>query len=130
MKRSPLRPKPGKPWKKLEHKVPIRQAAPKQAGHRKRGSRIPEDVIRVVTERSGGVCEARTPWCQGRATTFHHKRGKDHNGPEDILHVCHGWNACHPGYIHGHPEESYRRGWMLKRNSISADPLTAETEPG
>jgi hypothetical protein len=69
---------------------------------------------RIVRERSGGMCEARTPDCTGRATQAHHIAGRSNNTPDDLLDVC---SACH-SYIHAHPEESYAAGWMRKRNGM------------
>ena len=61
------------------------------------------------------ACEAAIPdICWGRATHRHHKlarRFKDHS-TENLLPVC---TACHQ-WIHAHPAESYRRGWLVRGN--------------
>lgn len=125
MKRSPLLPGPGP-----KRKTPLKPGAPlkiKKRGFKVNGADpIPPKVINAVRERSGGLCEAQTPWCKGVATQLHHigGRGPGKDAPDNLLHVCGGMDACHPGYIHSHPEESYRRGWMVKRLSVDPRPAS------
>lgn len=60
------------------------------------------------------------PWCErcgGRASQVHHKAGR-----QGFLLRVDTWCAlcpeCH-SHVHAHPEESYKRGWLLKRNAES-----------
>jgi hypothetical protein len=93
------------------------QASPRKSRQVKRK---PSELIaaeKVVRERSGGDCEARTPWCEGRATQVHHRAGRSDHTPEMLLDVCGSGNVtgCH-GFIHQHPENAYAEGWLVKRN--------------
>lgn len=69
---------------------------------------------RIVSERSGGVCEVQLSGvCQGRAGEWHHRRNRSQGGtwePSNGLHLCSG---CHR-WITEHPAESYDEGWMLR----------------
>lgn len=73
---------------------------------------------RIVRERSSGGCEVRVlDVCLGRATNFQHRKNRGQGGrydPSNGLDVCgSGTTGCH-GYIHAHPEESYRKGWSVQ----------------
>lgn len=76
---------------------------------------------RIVSERSGGVCELKLPGiCQGRATNYQHRKRKSHCSraerwsPANALHVCgSGTTGCH-GYIHANPAEAHYEGWEVK----------------
>ncbi len=90
-----------------------RKSAPKRPVRR---SDPPELVAarKVVHERSGGLCEARTEVCDHVGQHVHHKGGRKGPGahrPERLLHVC---VACHE-HIHANPEQSYMMGWLYKR---------------
>jgi len=77
--------------------------------------RLYEQARAVVYERSGGSCEAKTPWCLGACQQVHHRKGRDGDlidNTELLLGVC---SMCHD-YIHGNPAISYERGWLIKRN--------------
>jgi hypothetical protein len=68
---------------------------------------------RLVRARSGGLCEAETPVCTREAAHAHHIRLRSQGGthePSNLLDVC---AACHR-YIHDHPEESYRYGFLRR----------------
>lgn len=74
----------------------------------------------AVKARSGGRCEAQTPWCEGQATQVHHISGRVGEGCHDdvnLLDVCGQGNVtgCH-GYLHQHAEEAYEKGWLKHRN--------------
>jgi hypothetical protein len=66
---------------------------------------------RIVSERSGGVCEV----CGGaRATNKHHrvKAGRVWR-PSNVLDVCgSGTTGCH-GRIESYPDASKEQGWWL-----------------
>jgi len=75
------------------------------------------EVFRTRREECGigSVCEAMIfQVCEGESTIGHHicGRGPGLNTVENCLCVC---KNCH-AWIHAHPAESYRRGWMAKRN--------------
>lgn len=88
----------------------------------KRGPRQPhalQKARKVVYERSGGDCEARSQVCVGAASHVHHiagRKGPDAHAPENLLHVC---QPCHT-YLHANPEESYTAGWMRKRLGVAS----------
>ncbi len=74
-----------------------------------------EKARATVYERSGGSCEARTPWCRGLCEQVHHRQGRDGaliDNVDLLLGVC--W-ACHD-YIHYYPARSYETGWLIRRN--------------
>ena len=74
----------------------------------------------IVMESANGMCEAATRRCIGPAGQIHHRKGRDGDLVDDLdylLAVCY---ACHD-YIHSHPNESYERGWMIRRNGESDD---------
>lgn len=62
----------------------------------------------------------QNPWCircGGEATEVHHKAGRGLN----LLNVdtwAAACSACH-SYITTHPQESYDRGWSLRRIGVS-----------
>lgn len=64
-------------------------------------------------------CELAIPGvCLGRATNRHHKLLRKHGGTDDrsnTLDLCGFGNTtgCH-GAVHQNPEESYRRGWLIR----------------
>lgn len=68
----------------------------------------------VVYKRSGGLCEAQLPGCQGVAGNVHHIGGRtrpDANTPSLLLHCC---GACHPEGIHrAHKQEAIARGLLI-----------------
>ena len=64
------------------------------------------------------LCEAHSPVCGGPVVDRHHRLLRKHGGcdcPENTLDLC---DPCHD-YVHAHPAEAYRRGWLLRS---SADP--------
>lgn len=65
----------------------------------------------TTTDRNGVVTHS----CRGVATDGHEKlprsAGGDPADPDNILLCC---RQCHD-YVHLHPEESRRKGWMLSR---------------
>jgi len=72
----------------------------------------------IVYKRSGGYCEANTSACPSgthQAEHVHHKQGRRHNAPSDLLHVC----LLAHDYIHKNPAESYDAGWMVRRLGVS-----------
>jgi hypothetical protein len=72
---------------------------------------------RKVVARSGGDCEIRTPWCQGRGREFSHRRAEGQGGKwlatNGLFSCGHGnLDGCH-GYLHQHPEEATEKGWIV-----------------
>lgn len=72
-----------------------------------------------VVGRSGGWCEADTPACPEGRHTGHHahhvlprSQGGQHEA-DNLLFVC---SLAHL-WIHAHPQESYRSGWLLHRSA-------------
>lgn len=79
---------------------------------------MPPEVAEAVIERSGGMCEARTPRCRGSALlpapaeVLHHRQLRKQGGPhteDNLLHVC---NPCHL-FIHGEYDQSIEAGWRI-----------------
>lgn len=70
-----------------------------------------------VEKRAGRRCEARTPDCVDvPAAQLHHRLLRSQGGghsDENLLLVC---DPCH-AYIHAHPKEGYRLGWLLRSGS-------------
>lgn len=71
----------------------------------------------IVKARSRGRCEVRIPGkCLGRATNMHHRQ-REGVGPSldfNLIHLCgSGTTGCH-GWITAHPDESWKRGWIVK----------------
>lgn len=59
------------------------------------------------------ICEVGVKGCTKKSTEIHHKRGRiGENLYRDFCAIC---RNCH-NYVESHPEESYQKGWMLKRN--------------
>lgn len=87
---------------------------------------IPAANRAAVERRSGGMCEARTPKCEGRAKQIHHKSGKGFEGCHEVpllLHVCGLGNAsgCH-GWIHDDRGRAEELGFMYPHGT-TADKL-------
>lgn len=93
---------------------------------RKTGKHVGENKAkRLARQRSGGDCEVRSPWHQGPAREFSHRLAEGQGGKWLVvngLDSCgHGnLDGCH-GYIHQHPEEATKYGWMV---SAWGDPAT------
>lgn len=76
----------------------------------------------IVSERSGGFCEARLGGegvlaCRGMANSMHHRRKRSQGGqwvPSNMLHLCgDGVTGCH-GYIEANPATARRyRLWLF-----------------
>lgn len=71
------------------------------------------DHVRVQARvRSGGICEAGSSACTGKAAHFHHRklrRFKDHS-IQNCLHVC---APCHRWIHDEEPEVARMMGWLL-----------------
>lgn len=110
--RKPLRRKtPIKSNRELK-RVPISPKPPKRSKRPK--FEIPEHVATAVRRRSGWECERAG--CFSKASHLHHRLMRSQGGAhtvENLLHVC---PPCHR-YIHDHPEESYEKGWLIRRAS-------------
>lgn len=75
----------------------------------------------VVRNRSGGMCEAKTPVCDHYARHVHHiarRKGKGSHAPELLLDVC---PPCHDE-IHQNVAVSYERGWLV--HDFAVAPVT------
>lgn len=86
--------------------------------------RMPQAVAEKVLARSGGNCEAMVPFagCTMQTHHLHHRKisGREHR-VENLLALCH---RCHD-WVHGHPEESYRLGLLVKMNYDPAEVTVA-----
>jgi hypothetical protein len=126
MKRSPMPPR--KEWM---NRSSLRSSTPPAGGRvqparRKTGKHVGETKAKnLARQRSGGECEVRSPWHQGPAREFSHRLAEGQGGKWLVvngLDSCgHGnLDGCH-GYIHQHPEEATKYGWMV---SAWGDPET------
>lgn len=59
-------------------------------------------------------CEAGSRVCVGRADHNHHKRMRSQGGGDELSNLLTVCAPCHR-YIHAHPAESYKNGWLLRR---------------
>lgn len=121
-RRAPLRHTPftsrGTP---LKRRTPIKQkAAPKGTGLKGGAADDGKEAAQRLVRRRplNGWCEARSPWCQGRANQYSHRWHEGQGGPwtaSNGLRVCGLGNAagCH-GWIHQHPIEAERLGWIVR----------------
>ena len=97
-------------------RTPIRRRSKKESERIRRYDR----ARTIVMEAAEGMCEAATKRCVGPAGQVHHRKGRDGDlvvDLDNLLAVCY---TCHD-YIHGHPHESYERGWMIRRNGETND---------
>ena len=76
----------------------------------------PAHERRLAHERARGRCEVDAPGCRHRVEHYHHRagRGPGRDVAELLLACCF---SCH-AYVHDHPLESRRRGWMLSRTAV------------
>jgi hypothetical protein len=99
----------------VKRKAPLKRGKP-LARSRLRSKQpaggFPEEVRVKARRRSGGICEAGSLACTGKAAHFHHRklrRFKDHS-LINCLHVC---APCHQ-FIHDeHPEIARMFAWLL-----------------
>jgi hypothetical protein len=91
-RRTPL--KPGGPLRRTEFK----QKAPKQP----RGW---AKARKAVRERSGGLCEVKTPACTGIASDCHHVLNRSQGGKSDVELLLDACRSCHD-YIGHNPAEA------------------------
>lgn len=96
---------------------------------RKRRQHVGGQIPRAeVARRSGGFCELGIEGvCRGRADCFHHRLPRSHGGPDTAENLLHVDNlGCH-AYAHAHPEESYRKGWILRSTDDLNTPVIGGT---
>ena len=80
--------------------------------------RMPERVYRAVMDRAEDMagwpaCEALIPGvCGGVAEHWHHRQLRSQGGEHVVVNGIGICSDCHD-YIHGHPAESYRNGWLI-----------------
>lgn len=115
--RKPLRTR--KPWQ--QKIVTYKPAAAENDRRSSNGPHPLEQAKFEIVARSGGMCEATTDWCQPgvhRGYHAHHvkprSQGVDHSAA-NLLYVC---SDAH-SYIHGHPKESYAKGWLVHADRIA-----------
>lgn len=92
----------------------------RKATTRRTADPITPEVTDRLRARSGGYCEVRASVrCTGVASHRHHRKLRRHGNHtlENLLHVC---THCHEE-IHGHPDVSYARRWLLHSTD---DPAT------
>lgn len=96
-------------------KKPLKRSGPIKPRRRGEGALVKSR--KIVSERSGGRCEARIGGvCSGTAECVHHVLRRSQGGghePENLLHLC---NRCH-GWVHANPAEAMEKGWLKKRGA-------------
>jgi 5-methylcytosine-specific restriction endonuclease McrA len=79
-------------------------------------SKVPPEVREQVERRSGRKCEAAVNAnCATTGHFLHHILPRSAGGKHTVANLLQICTACHE-YIHAHPEESYRRGWLKRRS--------------
>jgi hypothetical protein len=107
MKRSPM-----------NRKTPLRQTG---KGSKRRDVEAYNEAKREVMRRSNGSCEARVEGvCGGPAEHAHHKKRRGQGGTDDAANLIGVCFSCH-SWIHDHPEESIRRGFLIASASKAID---------
>ncbi|MEU4804397.1 hypothetical protein [Actinosynnema sp. NPDC023587] len=116
MKRSAL-PKRTAP---LRRGTPLRRTPFPNRGPARRAQIAPAAGKKLVRLRPGlgGLCEVRSPWCQGRGTQFSHRWHQGQGGPwtaSNGVRACGLGNAagCH-GWIHQRPVEAEKLGLIVR----------------
>ncbi|MEV8439244.1 hypothetical protein AB0425_17855 [Actinosynnema sp. NPDC051121] len=114
LRRTPFRSRgkrlaPGTPMKQRRERNPDKPSPDA-------GKAAAEKIVRLRPG-PGSPCEARSAWCQGRGSQFSHRWHKGQGGPwkaSNGLRVCGlgGAAGCH-GWIHQHPVEAEKLGWIV-----------------
>lgn len=133
--RKPMRKVPMPPREKPMQRSSLRSSKPPATGEtqpakprRSTGKHVGKTAAtRDMCKRSGGDCEVRSPWCQGKAREASHRLAEGQGGKwlvVNLMHSCGYGNldGCH-GYLHQHPEEAKAKGWIVPPWS---DPATTE----
>lgn len=82
---------------------------------RARAKPQPVELTSAQTARrviSNNVCEI--DGCGQPATQFHHRWMRSQGGTHDVWNLLHICLSCHNS-VHANPEDSYRKGYMLRR---------------
>lgn len=75
----------------------------------------------LIIGRSGGTCEVRCPKVCGRAAVHvHHRKLRRQGGDNSWANLTAVCFDCHD-WIHGHPSQSYRLGWLVRREDDPAE---------
>lgn len=82
---------------------------------------IPKKVRVQVLLRDHNCCRRCGVHLSVRGYSLHHRqgrRGEDANRLSNLVTLCgSGTTGCH-GYVHAHPEKSYAKGWMVRRQGL------------
>jgi 5-methylcytosine-specific restriction endonuclease McrA len=106
-----------KPRARLIRRTPLRSktALKRSPLRRKRKSDAQwQKARKVALNRSGGLCEARLPCCQGQGSQVHHILRRSQGGKHEesnLLTVCY---LCHE-YIHANPKEASEKNLLKIR---------------
>lgn len=105
MKKTPLRPKKGKAWKRLR---------PINPNNKNRF--VPESIIKAVDARSGGICEFIGDYgirCTNEGQRTPHHRLKRSQGGKHTLENCAKSCPFHNDWAEREKLESIRLGWTI-----------------
>lgn len=107
----------------MKRSTPLRRTPFKRRWKGRPGYR---QTLAAVQTRSGGRCEFDTPACPAG---WHHGEERHHvlprsagggDEPGNVVWICSGAHR----YVHAHPTESYERGWLRRRKTVTF-PLTS-----
>jgi hypothetical protein len=88
----------------------------------------PPELVAAKEERraiSNDVCEV--DGCGNRATHFHHRWMRSQGGVHTRWNLLHCCVSCHE-HVHANPEDSYRRGYLLRRTDGLAEQQRRDAE--
>lgn len=108
MKKTPFKPKEGKVWKRIQ---PISKNKEKRARRF-----VPESIIKLVKERSGGICEFVNQFggrCPSEAQHQpHHRKKRSQGGKHTLENLA---DSCwyHNNFAETEKSKSIKLGWTI-----------------
>lgn len=74
-----------------------------------------DDVRAQVDARAGWVCEVCKFYL---IVEYHHRLRRSQGGRGDLANALGLCLKCHAN-VHAHPEDSYKRGWLIKPGRVN-----------
>ena len=111
-------PKPPKREKKVQKKIrPKSKKLVKKDG-------VWSDVRQVVLARDGFQCVAKiSQYCSKNGEHIHHLLRRSAGGSHDLNNLISLCAACH-GWVHEHPAESRKHGWLVSRYGVNNEKIS------